>query len=244
MNDLVLKIENLTKIYKLGKREVQPLTNLSLEVEKGEFTAVMGPSGSGKTTLLNVIGCIDKASSGKIQIDNIDITRLPESKLYKIRRDKIGFIFQNFNLIPYLNARENVELAMELAGKFQGQRGERAKEFLATVGLSGREQHSPQRLSQGEQQRVAIARALAKDPAIILADEPTGNLDVTNKQEIVKLLADLNQKQGTTIIMVTHDEQVAAQTQRTLYLNDGKIIKDKQPQKDALLDSSSKSKEA
>jgi len=244
MNDLVLKIENLTKIYKLGKREVQPLTNLSLEVEKGEFTAVMGPSGSGKTTLLNVIGCIDKASSGKIQIDNIDITRLPESKLYKIRRDKIGFIFQNFNLVPYLNARENVELAMELAGKFQGQRGERAKEFLATVGLSGREQHSPQRLSQGEQQRVAIARALAKDPAIILADEPTGNLDVTNKQEIVKMLANLNQKQGTTIIMVTHDEQVAAQTQRMLYLNDGKIIKDKQSQKDALLDSLSKSKEA
>lgn len=244
MNDLVLKIENLTKIYKLGKREVQPLTNLSLEVEKGEFTAIMGPSGSGKTTLLNVIGCIDKASSGKIQIDNIDITRLPESKLYKIRRDKIGFIFQNFNLIPYLNARENVELAMELAGKFQGQRGERAKEFLATVGLSGREQHSPQRLSQGEQQRVAIARALSKDPAIILADEPTGNLDVTNKKEIVKLLADLNQKQGTTIIMVTHDEQVAAQTQRMLYLNDGKIIKDKQSQKDAILDSPSKSKEA
>jgi putative ABC transport system ATP-binding protein len=244
MNDLVLKIENLTKIYKLGKREVQPLTNLSLEVEKSEFTAIMGPSGSGKTTLLNVIGCIDKASSGKIQIDNIDVTRLPESKLYKIRRDKIGFIFQNFNLIPYLNARENVELAMELAGKFQGQRGERAKEFLATVGLSGREQHSPQRLSQGEQQRVAIARALSKDPAIILADEPTGNLDVTNKKEIVKLLADLNQKQGTTIIMVTHDEQVAAQTQRMLYLNDGKIIKDKQSQKDAILDSPSKSKEA
>jgi len=244
MNDLVLKIENLTRIYKLGKREVQPLTNLSLEVEKGEFTAIMGPSGSGKTTLLNVIGCIDKASSGKIQIDNIDITRLPESKLYKIRRDKIGFIFQNFNLIPYLNARENVELAMELADKFQGQRGERAKEFLATVGLSGREQHSPQRLSQGEQQRVAIARALAKDPAIILADEPTGNLDVTNKQEIVKMLANLNQKQGTTIIMVTHDEQVAAQTQRMLYLNNGKIIKDKQSQKDAPLDNPSKSKEA
>ena len=165
MNDLVLKIENLTKIYKLGKREVQPLTNLNLEVKKGEFTAIMGPSGSGKTTLLNVIGCIDKATSGKILIDNIDIARLPESKLYKIRRDKIGFIFQNFNLVPYLNARENVELAMELAGKFQGQRGERAKEFLATVGLSGREQHRPQRLSQGEQQRVAIARALANDPS-------------------------------------------------------------------------------
>jgi len=244
MSDLVLKIENLTKTYKIGKRDVQPLTNLNLEVKKGEFTAIMGPSGSGKTTLLNVIGCIDKATSGKVLIDNVDVAKLPESKLYKIRRVKIGFIFQNFNLVPYLNARENVELAMELAGKFQGQRSERAKEFLATVGLSGREQHSPQRLSQGEQQRVAIARALAKDPAIILADEPTGNLDVTNKQEIVKMLANLNQKQGTTIIMVTHDEQVAAQTQRMLYLNDGKIIKDKQSQKDALLDSLSKSKEA
>ena len=141
---------------------------------------------------------------------------------------KLVSSFQNFNLVPYLNARENVELAMELAGKFQKQRGERAKQLLATVGLSGREQHRPQRLSQGEQQRVAIARALANDPAIILADEPTGNLDITNKHEIVKLLSDLNQKQGTTIIMVTHDEQVAEQTQRMLYLNNGKIVKDKQ----------------
>ena len=230
MNDSVLKIENLTKIYKLGKREVQPLTNLNLEVKEGEFIAIMGPSGSGKTTLLNIIGCIDKPTSGKIIIDYTDVARLPESKLYKIRRDKIGFIFQSFNLVPYLNARENVELAMELAGKFKGQRKQRAKEVLATVGLSGREQHRPQRLSQGEQQRVAIARALANDPAIILADEPTGNLDANNKQEIVKLLADLNQKQGTTIIMVTHDEQVAAQTQRMLYLSDGKIVKDKQAQ--------------
>ena len=119
MSDLVLKIENLTKTYKLGKRGVQPLTDLNLEVKKGEFTAIMGPSGSGKTTLLNVIGCIDKASSGKVLIDNVDVAKLPESKLYKIRRDKIGFIFQNFNLVPYLNARENVELAMELAGKFK-----------------------------------------------------------------------------------------------------------------------------
>jgi putative ABC transport system ATP-binding protein len=243
MSDLVLKIENLTKTYKLGKRDIQPLTDLNLEVKKGEFTAIMGPSGSGKTTLLNIIGCIDKATSGKVLLDGVDIAKLPEPKLCKIRRDKIGFIFQSFNLVPYLNARENVELAMELAGKFQGQRLERAKEFLATVGLSGREQHSPQRLSQGEQQRVAIARALAKGPAIILADEPTGNLDVTNKQEIVKLLADINQKQGTTIIMVTHDQRVAAQTQRMLFLSDGKILKDKQAQKEALFNSPSKSKE-
>ena len=226
MNEPVLKIENLTKTYKLGKRDVEPLTNLNLEVKRGEFTAIMGPSGSGKTTLLNIIGCIDKPTKGKVLIDNIDIAHLPESKLYKVRRDKIGFIFQNFNLIPYLNARENVELAMELAGKFKGQRKQRAKDLLDMVGLSGREQHRPQRLSQGEQQRVAIARALANDPAIILADEPTGNLDAANKQEIVKLLANLNQKQGTTILIVTHDEQVAANTERMLFLNDGKILKE------------------
>jgi putative ABC transport system ATP-binding protein len=225
MSETVLKIENLTKTFTLGKRKIQPLTSLDLEVKRGEFTAIMGPSGSGKTTLLNLIGCIDKATDGKIALDNIDTVHLPESQLYKIRRDKIGFIFQNFNLLPYLNARENVELAMELADKYKGQRRQRAKDLLAMVGLSGREQHRPQRLSQGEQQRVAIARALANDPAIILADEPTGNLDAANKQEIVKLLANLNQKQGTTIIMVTHDEQVATHAERILLLNEGKITK-------------------
>ncbi len=225
MNEPVLKIEKLTKTFTLGKRKIQPLTSLDLEVKRGEFTAIMGPSGSGKTTLLNLIGCIDKPTDGKIAIDNINIAHLPESQLYKIRRDKIGFVFQNFNLLPYLNARENVELAMELAGKFKDRRRQRAKDLLATVGLSGREQHRPQRLSQGEQQRVAIARALANDPAIILADEPTGNLDTANKQEIVKLLADLSQKQGTTIIMVTHDEQVATHAERILLLNEGKITK-------------------
>jgi len=235
MTDLVLRIENLSKVYKLGKRNIQPLTDLNLEVERGEFTAIMGPSGSGKTTLLNVIGCIDKATSGKVIIDGIDVAKLPESKLYRIRRDKIGFIFQSFNLVPYLNARENIELSMELAGKFQKQRRDRAKQLLATVGLSGREQHRPQRLSQGEQQRVAIARALANDPAVILADEPTGNLDANNKQEITKLLANLNQKKGTTIIMVTHDGQVAKQTQRRLILSNGKILRDTQAKKDTSL---------
>ncbi len=223
MNEPVLKIENLTKTFTLGKRKIQPLTGLDLEVKRGEFTAIMGPSGSGKTTLLNLIGCIDKPTEGKIAIDSIDIARLPESELYKIRRDKIGFVFQNFNLLSYLNTRENVELAMELAGKFKGQRKLRALELLGTVGLSGREQHRPQHLSQGEQQRVAIARALANDPTIILADEPTGNLDAANKQEIVKLLSNLNYEQGTTILMVTHDEQVAVHTRRRLFLSEGKI---------------------
>ena len=227
MSEIVLKIENLTKTYNLGKRNVQPLTNLNLEVKKGEFTAIMGPSGSGKTTLLNIIGAIDKPTKGKVLLDNVDIANLPESQLYKIRRDKIGFVFQSFNLLPYLNARENVELPMELAGKFKGERSKRAKELLALVGLSGREEHRPNKLSQGEQQRVAIARALANDPAIILADEPTGNLDITNKQEIVKLLANLNLKEGTTIIMVTHDGHVAAHTERMIFLSDGKIAKEK-----------------
>ncbi len=228
MSELALKIENLAKAYTLGKREIRPLTSLNLEVKKGEFIAIMGPSGSGKTTLLNIMGCIDKPTKGKVLIDNVDVTNLPETELCKIRKDKIGFVFQNFNLLPYLNARENVELAMELSGKFPNERSKRANKLLATVGLSGRENHRPNRLSQGEQQRVAIARALANDPAIILADEPTGNLDLKNKQEIVKLLANLNLKQGTTIIVVTHDGQVGAHTERMILLKDGKIDKEKE----------------
>jgi putative ABC transport system ATP-binding protein len=223
MSEIVLRIENVSKTFNRGKNKIQPLNGVDFEVRRGEFVAIMGPSGSGKTTLLNLIGCIDKPTDGKICIDGIDISVLSESKLYKIRRDKISFVFQSFNLLSYLNARENVEVAMELAGKYSGQRKQKAKEFLSLVGLSGREEHRPQRLSQGEQQRVAIARALATSPAIILADEPTGNLDAVNKQEIIKLLADLNQKEGTTILMVTHDEQVAAHTQRILTLNQGKI---------------------
>jgi len=223
MNEIVLKIENVSKTFNLGKNKIQPLTNIDLEVKKGEFVAIMGPSGSGKTTLLNLIGCIDKPTDGKIFIEGIDISVLSESKLCRVRRDKISFVFQSFNLLPYLNARENVEVAMELADKYSGQRKQKAKEFLALVGLSGREDHRSLRLSQGEQQRVAIARALSTDPVIMLADEPTGNLDGANKQEIIKLLSELNKKSGATILMVTHDEQVAACTQRILTLNQGKI---------------------
>jgi putative ABC transport system ATP-binding protein len=222
----VLKLENLSKTYTLGKREVPALTNLNLTVNAGEFVAIMGPSGSGKTTLLNVIGCIDKPTKGKVLLDGIDATELPENQLYKIRRDKMGFVFQTFNLLPYLNARENVELPMEGQGKSKAEQTQKAKELLAMVGLSGREEHRPQRLSAGEQQRVAIARALANNPAIILADEPTGNLDSQNKQGIIKLLGNLNLTQGTTIIMVTHDSQAARNTERMLLLKDGKIIKE------------------
>jgi putative ABC transport system ATP-binding protein len=228
MNETVLKLENLSRTYALGKRNVQALSNVNLQVNKGEFVAIMGPSGSGKTTLLNVLGCLDKPTQGKVLLDNVDITQLPEKELYKIRRSKVGFIFQTFNLLPYLSARENVELPMECVGKPKSERSKRAKELLQTVNLAGREEHRPHRLSAGEQQRVAIARALANDPAIILADEPTGNLDSKNKQEIVKLLANLNLTRGTTIIMVTHDIHVASHTERMLLLSDGKITKEKQ----------------
>ncbi len=228
MSETALKIENLTKTYMLGKRQVPALTNLNLEVNKGEFIAIMGPSGSGKTTLLNIIGCIDKPTEGRLMLDGIEVDKMPENQLYKIRRDKMGFVFQTFNLLPYLNARENVELPMEMKIKSKVERKRKASELLAMVGLSGRESHRPQRLSAGEQQRVAIARALANDPAIILADEPTGNLDTQNKQDIVKLLANLNIKNKTTIIMVTHDSQVAAHTERMLLLKDGKILKEKE----------------
>jgi putative ABC transport system ATP-binding protein len=228
MSEVILKTEGLSKTFAMGKRKIPALSGVDLRVNKGEFVAIMGPSGSGKTTLLNVLGCLDKPTSGKVVLDEVDVTQLPEKELYKIRRNKIGFIFQTFNLLPYLNAVENVELPMENTKKSKTQRRERARKLLELVGLSGREQHRPQRLSAGEQQRVAIARALANDPAIILADEPTGNLDSKNKYEIVRLLASLNINSGTTIVMVTHDSHMASHTERMLLLTDGKITKEKQ----------------
>jgi len=228
MSEPILKIENLSKSYSLGKRDVQALSGINLQVNKGEFVSIMGPSGSGKTTLLNVLGCLDKPTGGKVFLDGVDIASLPEKELYKIRRSKVGFVFQTFNLLPYLNARENVEIPMECVGTQKNERSQKANGLLKSVSLEGREEHRPHRLSAGEQQRVAIARALANDPAIILADEPTGNLDGKNKQDIVKLLANLNINNGTTIIMVTHDSQAAAQSERILLLKDGKISREKQ----------------
>jgi putative ABC transport system ATP-binding protein len=228
MSEAILKTEQLSKTFAMGKRKIPALSGVNLQVNKGEFVAIMGPSGSGKTTLLNVLGCLDKPTSGRVILDKVDVTQLPEKKLCKIRRNKIGFIFQTFNLLPYLNAIENVELPMENTKRTRSERRERAQKLLALVGLSGREEHRPQRLSAGEQQRVAIARALANDPAIILADEPTGNLDTKNKYEIVRLLASLNINSGTTIVMVTHDSHMASHTERMLLLTDGKITKEKQ----------------
>jgi putative ABC transport system ATP-binding protein len=228
MSEVILKAEGLSKTYTLNKRKIPALSGVNLQVNKGEFVAIMGPSGSGKTTLLNVLGCLDKPTSGKMILDQVDVAKLPDKQLCNIRRNKIGFIFQTFNLLPYLNAAENVELPMECTRKSKTERKEKARKLLGLVGLGGREEHRPQRLSAGEQQRVAIARALANDPAIILADEPTGNLDTKNKYEIVRLLANLNIDRGTTIIMVTHDSQVASHTERMLLLQDGRITKEKE----------------
>ncbi len=229
MSDLVLETEKLNKVYRLGGRQIRALSDVNLKVEKGEFVSIMGPSGSGKTTLLNILGCLDRPTYGKVVLDGVDVTKVPERELYKIRRHKVGFVFQNFNLLPYLSAIENVELPMEGTGKSKEEKRKRARELLKLVGLSEREKHRPLRLSSGEQQRVAIARALANNPAIILADEPTGNLDSKTGHEIVKLLGKLNMEQGTTIIMVTHDSSKASLAGRILFLSDGRLLeKEKQ----------------
>jgi len=224
MSEFVLEAKNIDKIYKLGNQTIQALSNINLKVEKGEFISIMGPSGSGKTTLLNILGCLDRPTNGRVILDGIDVTALPEKELYKIRRYKVGFIFQTFNLLPYLNALENVELPMEGTGKSKDEMRRRARELLRLVGLEERENHKPPSLSAGEQQRVAIARALANNPSIVLADEPTGNLDVKTKHEIIGLLSRLNVEQGVTIILVTHDMEIASHAKRILFLRNGKLL--------------------
>jgi len=225
VNELTLKTENLDKIYKLGGRQVRALSDVTLDIQKGDFLSIMGPSGSGKSTLLNILGCLDTPTHGTVFLDGVNVTKVPEKNLYKIRKNKIGFVFQTFNLMPWLNAIENVELPMEGTKLSKDERQKRTHELLEMVGLSKRIEHRPHKLSAGEQQRVAIARALANNPAIVLADEPTGNLDAKTKYEIVRLLSKLNAEQGTTIIMVTHDSQVASRAGRMLSLNDGKLLK-------------------
>lgn len=229
MSEYVLTTEKVDKVFKLGGRQVRALSDVNLQIKKGDFISIMGPSGSGKTTLLNMLGCLDRPTYGKVILDDVDVTNVRERDLYKIRKFMVGFVFQTFNLMPWLNAIENVELPMEGTKASKGERKKRAHDLLGMVGLSEREGHRPSRLSAGEQQRVAIARALANDPAIVLADEPTGNLDGKTKFEIVRLLAKLNNDQQTTIIMVTHDSQVASHADRMLFLNDGRLLaKEKQ----------------
>jgi len=223
MSDYVLEAKDVTKVYEAGENRVVALSDVDLQVERGEFVSIMGPSGSGKTTLLTILGCLDKPTSGQVIIDGLDVTTTREAELPRIRAEKVGFIFQNFNLIPTLSALENVELPMERGRVSKGKRRSRTLKLLGSVGLEDKAGRRPNRLSAGEQQRVAIARALANGPAIILADEPTGNLDSRTGREIIQLLRKLSREEGTTIILVTHDRQMASLSNRMLFLRDGKI---------------------
>ncbi len=224
MNE-ILVIENLNKVFVKKGHKVNALAGIDMVVTKGDFIAIQGPSGSGKTTLLNMLGCLDQPSLGRVVIDGIDITKVNGKELSKVRGTKIGFIFQAFNLLPILNAVENVALPMELKNMSKKDREDKALDLLELVGLSERMTHRPSELSAGEQQRVAIARALANDPTIVLADEPTGNLDSKTGRQIMDLLGKLNKEMGTTIIVVTHDDNMARRTKRIIYLKDGKVRK-------------------
>jgi len=219
----IVETRGLTKVYKMGASEVHALRGVDLTVEPGEFLSVMGRSGSGKSTLLNLIGCLDRPTSGVVILDGLEVTELPSRRLPAIRRQKIGFVFQQFNLLPTLTALENVMLPMEFRGTYPGRREERAMEVLSIVGLASHAHHLPSELSGGEQQRVAIARALANDPPILLADEPTGNLDTETGQKVVQLLGDLN-RQGKTIVLVTHEEHLTAAAHRIVHMRDGQIV--------------------
>jgi putative ABC transport system ATP-binding protein len=218
----IVTIENLCKTYHLGCFELFALRGLDLSIEPGEYVAIMGPSGSGKSTLLNVLGCLDRPTSGIYQLGGEDVSKLNDDELSKIRGSRIGFVFQSYNLIAQLNVVENIEVPMFYKGFSERASAKRAKELAAMVGLGDRIKHRPSELSGGQQQRVAIARALANQPLIILADEPTGNLDSESGGEILNILGDLH-KRGTTLIIVTHDAYVAARTERAIHLLDGQI---------------------
>ena len=225
MKKSIIKLDDVWKIYKMGDAEVKALQGLSLDVREGEFVALMGPSGSVKSTAVNMIGCLDIPTKGKIWLDGHDISKLSESDLAQIRGKKIGFIFQQFNLIPTLTALENVALPIVFQSVERVIRIKRSTELLEIVDLGNRMYHKPTELSGGQQQRVAIARSLANNPEVILADEPTGNLDSTTGETVMSFLQKLNRKEGKTIIMVTHDRNVANHADRIEFLKDGKIIK-------------------
>lgn len=220
MEDLVIKTVNLTKTYKMGEVEVHALNGVSINIERGEILSIMGPSGSGKSTLMNILGCLDRPSSGEYFLDGELISKLSDDKLAVIRNRKVGFVFQSFNLLPRSSALANVELPLRYAGVTK-ERKRYAKEALESVGLGDRIKHRPSELSGGQQQRVAIARALINNPSILMADEPTGNLDSKSGKEIMDLLQNLNKEKGTTIIIVTHDPTIAKQTGRVICLLDG-----------------------
>jgi putative ABC transport system ATP-binding protein len=221
----VVKTTNLEKTYFLGKIPVKALRDIDFTVEKGNFVAILGPSGSGKSTLLNMIGALDKPTKGKVFIEGTDVSTLNDNQLADLRRG-VGFVFQFFNLIPRLNAQSNVELPMIIAGLGKNERRKRAEELLGTVGLKERIYHKPSELSGGERQRVAIARALANNPKFLLLDEPTGNIDSKTAKEIMKLIIRLNEKKGVTVILITHDQQLASQAKKIVKMLDGSIKKE------------------
>jgi putative ABC transport system ATP-binding protein len=222
MNTMI-NLENITKIYRMGKVEVPALRGITLNIQEGEMVALVGASGSGKSTLMNIIGFLDKPTLGRYTLDGVDVSRLNDNKLAELRNRKIGFVFQTFNLLPRTSALSNVELPLLYSG---GQKRKRAVEALERVGLAARANHKPTELSGGEQQRVAIARALVNDPAVILADEPTGNLDSAATKEIISIFLQLN-SEGITVVLVTHEPDIAEQAQRIIRLLDGKILSDK-----------------
>src|SRR5436305_4172597 len=219
---VVMAVHNITNSLPLGRERITILKGISFQISNGEFVSIMGPSGSGKSTLLGIIAGLDNPTSGQVFIDGIDITTMSEGKLASVRNNKIGMVFQAFNLIPTLTAQENVEVPLYV-GKHKGSPSERSKELLALVGLTHRLNHRPNQLSGGEQQRVAIARALATDTAFVMADEPTGNLDARNSENVLKLIAFLREQTGKTFIIATHDQNVAAHADRIIHLLDGKI---------------------
>ncbi|MCP9455738.1 MAG: ABC transporter ATP-binding protein [Nitrospira sp.] len=225
--------EDIWKIYRLGDVEVQALRGIDLLIEEGEFVAIMGASGSGKSTLMNILGCLDHPTRGRYLLRGVDVAGLGANQLAEIRNRQIGFVFQNFNLIPRTSALENVQLPLFYRGMPLRQQRVLAAEALARVGLQGREGHYPSQLSGGQQQRVAIARALVVSPSLLLADEPTGNLDSTSSQEIMDILSRLNKEQGITIILVTHEIDIAAYAKRELVMKDGRIVADRHIARDA-----------
>jgi putative ABC transport system ATP-binding protein len=222
---MIIKMDDIGKIYKTGSIEVEALKNINLSIDKGEFTAIMGPSGSGKSTLMNIIGCLDRATSGNYELDGVDISRLNDNELAKIRNLKIGFVFQSFNLLPKMTALKNVELPMIYTGLDKKERRARALQAIEKVGLLDRAHHKPSELSGGKKQRVAIARALVNNPSIILADEPTGNLDSASGEDIMAIFQELN-REGVTIVLVTHEQIIAQHTKRIISFMDGRITKD------------------
>ena len=219
----VIELEDIQKVYRIGESEFPVLKGIDLQIEEGEFIALMGPSGSGKSTLMNIVGCLDRPTSGRFLLLRQDISQTSDDELARIRREELGFIFQTFNLIGRISVLKNVEVPMILSGLPREKRKDRALELLESVGIAHRINFSPQNISGGERQRVAIARALANDPKIIIADEPTGNLDLKNSDEVMKILTNLN-REGRTIIMVTHNPEITENCSRVIRLRDGRIL--------------------